>query len=86
MTPPAVKVLLLASQLHVGAAELLAVELAINLNRKGVSAELTGTMSSIAPIDCSEYLHEARCRFSGALALSRSSRKRITVAHVTQNA
>lgn len=47
--PPAVKVLLLASQLHVGAAELLAVELATNLNQAGITAELASMYSDAMP-------------------------------------
>ena len=39
------RVLILASQLHVGAAELLAVELATNLNKNGIEAELASMYS-----------------------------------------
>ena len=40
------RVLILASQLHMGAAELLAVELATNLNKHGVAAELMSMYSA----------------------------------------
>ena len=39
------RILILASQLHVGAAELLAVELATNLNKAGIEAELASMYS-----------------------------------------
>lgn len=55
------RILILASQLHVGAAELLAVELATNLNKNGIEAEVASMYS-----ETMEWAADSRSRIIAA--------------------